>query len=272
MQFGATLRLLRLESGLSLRDLARRLDVSSAYISRVENGLDAPPTAARLLAIARELRVPPQLLLELAQRVNPFVADYVEQVPEAGALFLEIAHRRLQPGQLAQLRQHLDQRFPLAAGSAPAAAPCLAELLAPERVVLGLGCTGMEDVLDVAAERLAAASRLDALPIAADLKRRESELSSAIGSGVAVPCDWNGTAEPIAALLTLERPLVHDTPDGKPLQLVIVLSGPRNSPGRRLLLARLARLTAGGLADALAGFDAPARAIARLRELESARD
>jgi transcriptional regulator with XRE-family HTH domain len=43
MDFGATLRLLRLGSGLSLRDLARRLGVSSTYLSRVENGLDPVP-------------------------------------------------------------------------------------------------------------------------------------------------------------------------------------------------------------------------------------
>lgn len=43
MHLGATLRLLRTDAGLSLRDLARRIGVSSAYLSRVENGVDAPP-------------------------------------------------------------------------------------------------------------------------------------------------------------------------------------------------------------------------------------
>ena len=93
MHLGATLRLLRLESGLGLRDLARRLSVSGAYLSRVERGVDATPTSARLEAMARELGIPAPLLHGLAHRVSPLVGDYVEQVPEAGALFLEIAHR-----------------------------------------------------------------------------------------------------------------------------------------------------------------------------------
>src|SRR5512145_1351730 len=101
MHFGATLRLLRLESGLSLRDLARRLDVSGAYLSRVENGLDAVPTPSRLDAMARELGVPAPVLLSLAHRISPLVVDYVEQVPAAGRVLLEIAHRRLDERQLA---------------------------------------------------------------------------------------------------------------------------------------------------------------------------
>src|SRR3712207_1940181 len=89
MHLGATLRLLRVDAGLSLRDLARRIGVSSAYLSRVENGLDAVPTPERLAAIARELDVPSTLLMDVAHRVSPFVASYLEQVPGAGRLFLE---------------------------------------------------------------------------------------------------------------------------------------------------------------------------------------
>lgn len=47
-QFGAALRLLRVEAGLSLRALAQRIGVSSAYLSRVEHGHDAIPTPDRL--------------------------------------------------------------------------------------------------------------------------------------------------------------------------------------------------------------------------------
>ena len=44
LNLGATLRLLRVEAGLSLRELAARVGVSTAYLSRVENGHDAAPT------------------------------------------------------------------------------------------------------------------------------------------------------------------------------------------------------------------------------------
>jgi len=102
VHFGATLRLLRLESGLGLRDLARRLNVSGAYLSRVENGLDSIPTSARAEAIAGALQIPAPLLLELAHRVSPLVVDYVDAVPEAGSLLLEIEHR--EPGAARALR------------------------------------------------------------------------------------------------------------------------------------------------------------------------
>src|SRR5690606_3796855 len=154
MHFGATLRLLRLESGLSLRDLARRLSVSGTYLSRVENGLDPVPTPARLEAIARELEVPPPLLMGLAHRVSPLVVDYVQQEPEAGALFLEIAHRRLDEQQLAEVRTFLDRRFPTTVTDHPAPRG-ISDILSLDRIVVGLTCSSIDDVFDVAASRLA---------------------------------------------------------------------------------------------------------------------
>ncbi len=154
MHFGATLRLMRLESGLSLRDLARRLGVSSAYLSRVENGLDAAPTPARLDVMARELGVPAPVLMDLAHRVSPLVVDYVDQVPEAGTLFLEIAHRRLDARELDVLRAFVNERFPVAGAAPSASAPRFSDLLSKDRVVLRLACLDMDDVFDVAAGRL----------------------------------------------------------------------------------------------------------------------
>ncbi|THF65320.1 helix-turn-helix domain-containing protein [Pseudothauera rhizosphaerae] len=256
MHFGATLRLIRLDSGLSLRDLARRLKVSSTYLSRVEKGLDAVPTPARLSAMARELGVPPTELMDLAHRISPLVADYVERVPEAGSLFLEIAHRGLDAAQLAEVRAFVAERFPPAVGAPAPSGGGLAAILRPDRVVLGLTGSGMDDVLDLAAGRLAdACPRVDAAYVAAALHAREAEVSSAIGGGVAVPCAYVAGAEPAAAVIVLDEALAYDTPDGRPLKVVIVLVGPRDDPGRRLVLAQIARLAGRGLADRLAGAD-----------------
>jgi PTS system nitrogen regulatory IIA component len=59
MHFGFTLRLMRTTAGFSLRELAARVGVSSAYLSRVEHGHDPIPTLDRLASIARCLRVSP---------------------------------------------------------------------------------------------------------------------------------------------------------------------------------------------------------------------
>src|SRR6187399_3240107 len=187
MHFGATLRLLRLDSGLSLRDLARRLNVSGAYLSRVENGLDSVPTSARLQSIARELDIPATLLLGLAHRVSPLVVDYVQDVPEAGVLFLEIAHLGLDAGQLAEVRQFVSERFPAAGSAGSRAQVGISDILALDGIVVGLSCTSLEDVLDVAGGRLASSLGKPGPAISALLKAREREVSSAIGGGVAVP-------------------------------------------------------------------------------------
>jgi nitrogen PTS system EIIA component len=269
MHFGATLRLLRLESGLGLRDLARRLGVSSAYLSRVENGLDAAPTPARLQHLARELGVPAPLLVDLGQRVSPFVGDYIEQVPEAGSLFLEIAQRRLDREQLAELRALVEERFPRQPRAAAGPERRLSDLLAAERVILGLRCQGIEDALEIVAGRLAGALQgSNVAELAARLKDREREVPSAIGGGVAVPRAFLPAVQEAAALITFAAPLRYATPDNEPLRLLIVLAGPPDVAPRPLRLALVARLAARGLAEALSGVTSPARALAKLALLE----
>ena len=271
MHFGATLRLLRLESGLGLRDLARRLGVSGSYLSRVESGVDATPATNRLLALARELNIPPTLLLDLAHQISPLVVDYVERVPEAGSLFLQIAHRRLNASQLAEVRAFIDARFPASAAQARQdQGETLGELLSLERVVLGLSSEHLEDALDVAVGRLAhALPRGATAALAATLKKREAEVPSFIGGGVAVPCACIADATPAAALVTMATPLECATPDGLPLRLMVVLVGPSNAKGHLLRLARIARLAAHGLAERMLAAQTPEQVLQQLALLEA---
>ncbi|MCP3141925.1 helix-turn-helix domain-containing protein [Pyxidicoccus xibeiensis] len=270
MHFGATLRLLRVDAGLSLRDLARRIGVSGAYLSRVENGLDAVPTPERLSAIARELDVPPTLLVDVAHRVNPFVASYLEQEPGARALVLDLARRQLTGAQLARLRELIDREFAPPAARKEAQSLPLAPLLAPERIVLGLSCSGLEDALDVAAGRLAAMNPdVSASSLAARLRQREEEVPSAVGNGVAVPHAFvSGWAPQAAALVTLASPLRTETPDGLPLRLLVVLVG---TAGRAHLmrLAHVARLASDGLVDQLGEARSSQEVLERIGELDA---
>ncbi len=268
MHFGATLRLLRVDAGLSLRDLARRIGVSSAYLSRVENGLDAVPTPERLSAIARELDVPPMLLVDVAHRVNPFVASYLDEEPGARALVLELARRRLTGAQLVRVRAFLDREFPVPASRNDTQAMPLAPLLGPERVVVGLGCTGLEDALDVVAGRLAPLlPGVGAPALAAMLRQREEETSSAVGNGVAVPHAFVSGATH-AAVVTLARPLKLDTPDGLPLRLLVVLVGARGR-AHLMRLAHVARLASQGLADRLDEARDARQVLEHIRELDA---
>jgi PTS system nitrogen regulatory IIA component len=244
MHFGATLRLLRRDAGLSLRSLATRIGVSSAYLSRVEHGLDAIPTPERLDAIAGALGLPPALLIELAHRVEPFVARSLDDVPAAGALFLEIAQRRLTGPEVARVKAFVEREFPERAGTAPARTTRLVPLLTPDRVVQKLECSELEDAIDVAASRIAATTgAFDAHALAAEMIAREREGPSAIGHGFVVPHVVRGGAQDVAAVVTLATPLRDvDTPDGAPLVVLVALVLGGDVPSQLAHLAQVARL------------------------------
>jgi len=266
MHFGATLRLLRVDAGISLRSLAQQIGVSSAYLSRVENGLDQIPTTDRLIEIARALKLPPTLLIDLARRVTPFVARYLEEVPTAGQLFLEIARRKLSAAQLARVQAFIDAEFP---GGAPSTrAPLrLGDLVRPECVVLSLSCAHLDDAIDVAAVRLASAvPGLNAARVAAEVARREREASTCVGNGLAIPHAFAPDVEPAAALVTLARPLRHPTPDNVPLRLLLLLVGGGRAPLE--LLARAARLATPQGVETLLEAAHVDTALANLRRLE----
>ena len=64
-RIGRALARLRIESGMSQFDLAQRLNVHQATVSKWEAG--APMSAAAVWAAAEAMRVPPWLLLALAE-------------------------------------------------------------------------------------------------------------------------------------------------------------------------------------------------------------
>lgn len=91
IQFGPALRVLRVARGLTLRGMARLLNVSPAYLSQVENGKLPSPSHDRIADMAKTLGVPPHRLFALASKIPPDVEALVEGTPEA-AHFL---HRAL---------------------------------------------------------------------------------------------------------------------------------------------------------------------------------
>ena len=262
LQFGATLRLLRTDAGITLRALAHRIGVSSAYLSRVENGHDAIPTPDRLVEIARVLGLSPATLLELANRVQPFVAGYLERVPTAGALFTEIARRNLTAAQIGRIRWFIDAEFPASAPQGELGAPSLSSLLGPERVILRLSCTDVEDVIDIGAARLSPPGGEVSAPVLARLiAEREAESPTAIGGGVAVPHAVVRDMAPRAALVTLARPLGTPTPDGVPLRVFLLLALDGGGAHHLAVLARAARLAASGVGEAVAKARTPEQAL-----------
>lgn len=267
MSFGATLRLLRIDAGISLRDLAARIGVSSAYLSRVEHGHDPAPTPDRLVAIAHSLDIPAVTLLELAQQTGAAVVGYMERVPAASALFLEIARRDLPASQIARIKAFIDREFPERSGKRQPVR--LSEMLSSQDVVVQMSGADIDDVINVAVSRMALGPRLRPQAVVARILERENEGASTLGGGVAVPHAILPAAGTTMVLVTLAQPLVMDTPDGVPVELVVVVLSREGGRRHLEILANIARLASLGMAGELRELASAERVLARLEHLEA---
>jgi transcriptional regulator with XRE-family HTH domain len=91
--FGKTLRKLRLESRVGLRELARLVDKSPGYISDLEQDKVAPPSDEVIVKIAEALRADKNELFSSASKIDPELSLYVANEPQA-ADFLRRAKER----------------------------------------------------------------------------------------------------------------------------------------------------------------------------------
>jgi transcriptional regulator with XRE-family HTH domain len=88
--FGMFLRAQRIGAGLGLRELARLIEKSPGYLSDVELDNVAPPSEETIVRIAAALNVDKKTLLSMAKKVDPELAQYVVDQPQA-ADFLRMA-------------------------------------------------------------------------------------------------------------------------------------------------------------------------------------
>jgi transcriptional regulator with XRE-family HTH domain len=113
---GARLRAMRAERGISLKDMARALDVSSAYLSALEHGRRGTPTFALLQKIIHYFNViwdEAEDLQRLAELSDPRVTvDTGGLSPEATELANRLARDigRLDREDLGFLRTELMRR------------------------------------------------------------------------------------------------------------------------------------------------------------------
>ena len=91
-QFGDTVRVLREERRatdrrFSLRQVARRIGIEPAYLSKIERGDVAPPSEATTVRLAKELEQDPDVLLALAGKVSGDLQEIIRKRP---VLFAEL--------------------------------------------------------------------------------------------------------------------------------------------------------------------------------------
>ena len=87
MSFGTTLKELRLQRKLSLRDLSSKLRVDHAYLSRLENGA-VPPSDKLITQVSRLFRVSGEELRLSAGKLPPDIVEMFYQYPKEAALLL----------------------------------------------------------------------------------------------------------------------------------------------------------------------------------------
>ena len=90
--FGPTIRLLRQAKGISLREMARQLGVSPAFLSQIEAGRQHKIPRARIVQVAEMLGVSEGYLLGTAKQVHPDLMTFLSETPEA-AEFMVTAMR-----------------------------------------------------------------------------------------------------------------------------------------------------------------------------------
>jgi PTS system nitrogen regulatory IIA component len=120
----------------------------------------------------------------------------------------------------------------------------ITSLLEEQDIVLRMPARGKRSMLARMATRLGEKVGMSQGAVLAAMLRRERLGSTAIGNGVAIPhARLEGIPGPKAVLATLQHPIWFDTPDGKPVDLLLAVIWPKaDTVGFLQALARFCRL------------------------------
>jgi len=66
----------------SVRQVAQRVSLEPAYLSKIERDEVAPPSERKIVAIAEELNEDPDLLLAMAGKVSSDLLDAIKERPQ----------------------------------------------------------------------------------------------------------------------------------------------------------------------------------------------
>lgn len=256
--FGPTIRLLRQAKGISLRELARKLGVSPAFLSQIEAGRQHKIPKARIVQVAEMLGVSEAYLLGTAKQIHPDVVRFLRETPEAAEFMIAAVKSGLAPEDFAGLREALKEkagkgfvrRATLPATgkkkrSARESADDLSAFLDPALCVTGLIVQSRDRLFQRIAKLVAKRNKSLVTEVVLErLEQRERQAPTVVGGGVAIPHAFVPALEhPIVGAMSLKRTVPFSSEvDGK-VRTVFFLVGNEARPQHHIsILARIARL------------------------------
>jgi len=270
LMFGHTLRMLRTTAGISLRALAKEIEVSPAYLSQVELGKLPPPTHDRMTKIAENIGIPVSLLIEMSHRPNPdtiLLLQGHQELNELIKLTVEIGlesrdildivslMRKLGGSGFRKLVRYgadhsLDFKKPESSKYSPEVSPsplsqiAFSEMANPRLVFKKLDFAEKSNLLRYMVEKIGKIyGSLNPDRAYKNLMSNEAEDSSGVGNGAAIPhLIVDELDRTIISIARIPEGIDFDAIDEKPVYLVcLILSDPESQQSHLNLMAYFAR-------------------------------
>jgi transcriptional regulator with XRE-family HTH domain len=108
LTLGQRIRDARVAAGLSLRELARRIERAPSYLNDIEHDRRVPSEAV-VMQLASELDLDSDLLLAAAGRVGEGAERYMKSNPTAGVLFRRVSGAGLGEQDLKRLLEQAEK-------------------------------------------------------------------------------------------------------------------------------------------------------------------
>ena len=270
LMFGHTLRMLRTTAGISLRALAKKMEVSPAYLSQVELGKLPPPTHDRMTKIAETIRIPVSLLIEMSHRPNPDTIlllrghqelnELIKMTVDIGLESRDILEtvslmRKLGGGGFRKLVHYgadhsCDFMQPGSSKYSPEVSPspishmAISEMANPRLIFKKLDFTQKSDLLRYMIEKIGTNyGSFNSDRAYKNLMANEAEDSSGLGNGAAIPHLFVDELDrTIISIARIPEGIDFGAIDEKPVYFVcLILSDPESQQNHLNLLAYFAR-------------------------------
>ena len=251
--FGPTIRLLRQAKGISLREMARQLGVSPAFLSQIEAGRQHKIPRARIVQVAEMLGVSEGYLLGTARQVHPDLMTFLSETPEAAEFMVTAMRSGMEAQEFNQLREIVSDKKRRAGVLKPAPAArkktgstqSIEDYVDPALCMAGVAVQNKERLFQRFVKAVAKKNKnVDAEALLARLEVRERQAPTSVGGGVAIPHAFlPGIDRPMVGAFLLQRAIPYGPTDADRVKTVFFLVGRDGNTEHHLpILARIARL------------------------------